>query len=364
MSDLDELEVVQVRPRRRVRKGRLLIVVLFLGMVLGGCAAAFNAVLSAGELASDPVTVVVPEGVGAGDVAELLEDEGVIRSAFIFKLQARLDERSSQIRPGTYELQPGASFDTIITALTTVPEADPTFTVTIPEGLTVDETLRRIAQAEGSPFTVRQLRRGLGAVALPQWVPGDLPDGAQPFEGLLFPSTYDFLLDAEAPDIIGRLLEQTETVLERVGVDAGDRYEILTKASLVEREARIRDEQPIIASVMDNRIEQGMRLQVDATVVYAKYRQTGEIVNRVLSSDLEIDSPWNTYRVDGLPPTPISGSGESAIAAANEPAETDYLFYVVSDRETGEHAFAETLEEHNENVRRYREQRAAEEQES
>ena len=343
-------------PRRRVRRGRVLVVVLVLGVLLGGCAAAVTSLLRGPALAGGPVTVVIPEGLGAGGVADLLEEQGVIRSASVFKVQARLDDRSSKIRPGTYEFEPGASFDEILTALTTVPEQAPTFTVTIPEGLTVDQTLQRIADAEGSPFTLRQLRKGLGAVALPSWVPGALPEGAEPFEGVLFPSTYDFLRDAAAPDVLAKLVEQTEMVMERVGVPKEQRYEILTTASLIEREARVRDEQPVIASVINNRIEQGMRLQIDATVIYAK----GETVNRVLTSDLQIQSPWNTYVVDGLPPTPISGAGESAISAAANPDDTDFLFYVVSDRQTGEHAFAETLEEHNSNVARYREQRAQE----
>lgn len=347
------------RPSRgRVRKGRLLVVLLVVGLIMGGCTAVVNSMIGGPELASDTVTVKVPEGVGAGGVAELLEEQGVIRSAFIFKLQARLDDRSSRIRPGTYEFEPGASFDRVMTALTEVPEEAPSFRATIPEGLTVGQTLQRIADAGGSPFSRRQLRRALGAVALPAWVPDDLPEGAEPFEGLLFPSTYDFLLDAPAPDVISRLVEQTEDVMERVGVAPEDRYETLIKASLIERETRVRSEQPIVSSVISNRIEQGMRLQIDATVVYAK----GETVNRVLTSDLQIQSPWNTYVVDGLPPTPISGAGESAIEAAANPAESDFLYYVVNDRDTGSHAFAETLEEHNRNVQSYREQRAAEQQ--
>jgi len=347
--------------RRRVRKGRLIVVVLFLGLVIGGCTAAVSTLLQGTELAAETVTVEVPEGIGASGVAELLDERGVIRNATIFRFQARLDERSGQIRPGTYELEPGASFDEIMTALTTAPEAAPTFRVTIPEGLTVEQTLQRIASAEGSPFTMRQLRRGLAAVTLPDWVPHDLPEDADAFEGMLFPSTYELLVDAEAPDVLNQLVEQTQSVMDRVGVPPAQRYQRLIEASLIEREARVREEQPVIASVINNRVEQGMRLQIDATVVYAKYRQTGEIVNRVLTADLEIPSEWNTYQSDGFPPTPISGAGESAIAAAANPEQTDYLYYVVSDRETGEHAFAETLEEHNQNVARYREQRAAEE---
>ncbi len=347
--------------RGRVRKGRLLVVGLMLGLVVAGCTVAVTKLLRGPDMADVPVTIVVEEGMGAGGVADVLAEKGVIRNATVFKLQARVDDRASKIRPGTYEFRPGASFDEILTVLTRAPEEAPTFTVTIPEGLTVDQTLERIAEAERSPFSTKQLRKGLGAVALPKWVPAQLPEGADPFEGMLFPNTYDLLRNDTAADVLAKLVEQTEIVMDRMKVRAGDRYETLIKASLIEREARVRDEQPVIASVINNRIATPMRLQIDATVVYAKYRVTGEIVNTVLTEDLQLDSPWNTYAIDGLPPTPISGSGESAIEAAANPANTDFLYYVVSNRETGEHAFAETLEEHNANVARYRELRAEEE---
>ena len=344
----------------RLRKGRLLAVLLVVGLIVGGCTVTLTRLIGGPDLADGPVTVVVEEGMGAGGVADLLEQQGVIRSASVFKVQARMDERASQIRPGSYEIEPGASYDDILTVMTAKPSEAPTFTVTIPEGLTVDQTIARLAEAEGSPYGRKELRKAMGAVALPAWVPKDLPEGAHPFEGMLFPSTYNLLRNAPAPDALSTLVEQTEIVMERNNVAVDERYQTLIEASLIEREARVRDEQPVIASVINNRVEEGMRLQIDATVVYAKYRQTGEIVNSVLTSDLEIQSPWNTYVVDGLPPTPISGAGESAIAAAANPDETDFLFYVVSDRETGEHAFAKTLEEHNANVARYRELRAEE----
>ena len=344
------------QPRPRIRKGRAFVVLLVLAVVFGGCGIGLMSLVGGG-LADGPVVVEIPEGSGASEVAAILEEAGVIRSASVFKLQSRLDDRASRIRPGTYELTPGASFDEIMTILTAAPEAAPSFKVTIPEGLTVKQTLKRIADAENSPFKVRQLRLGLASVALPEWVPTELPEGAEPFEGLLFPSTYEFVVAAKAPEVLGKLVEQTVTVLDGLEIPERDRYEVLIKGSLIEREARLREEHPVISSVISNRIEQGMRLQIDATVIYAK----GEDVNRVLTSDLEIDSPWNTYVVDGLPPTPIAGAGESALEGAYNPDDTDYLFYVVSDPETGEHVFAETLEEHNANVARYREQRAASE---
>ncbi len=297
------------------------------------------------------VTFQVPEGVGASAVGDRLAEEGVIRSPLAFKLAARDDERANRIQPGTYQLVSGMSTDEILEILSAAPPAPESFRVTIPEGLTVTQTLERLAEA--GPYTVDELRAALANVALPSWVP-ELPEEADEFEGLLFPDTYEFTVDTPAPDILARLVRRTEEILSEVTPPEGyDRYQLLTIASLIERETRLREEQPIVASVIYNRLAKPMRLQIDATVQYAR----GEHTDRVLFEDLAIASLWNTYEHDGLPPTPLSGAGRNAILAAAQPAETSYLFYVVNDLETGSHAFAETAEEHNANVAEFRRMR-------
>lgn len=303
-----------------------------------------------GSAADDgqPVVVEIPEGTGAGEVADLLADRGVIGSALLFKIMARFDDRAGQIRPGTYELEPGSSTSEILEVLSSAPPEPPTFTVVIPEGLTVEQTLQRIADAEGSPFTVEQLREALAGVAIPSWVPVDaMPEGAEPFEGLLFPATYEFLVDADPQDVLSQMVAKTEEVMATITPPPDlDLYETLVMGSLIEREARLPEEQRVISAVMHNRLAAPMRLQIDATVLYA----LGGHKERVLYEDLEVDSPWNTYRVEGLPPTPISGAGRAAIEAAANPTDDDYLYYVVSDPQTGAHAFARTAEEHEANV--------------
>jgi UPF0755 protein len=323
---------------------RFLVVLLVLGLLLVGSLAAVNALL--GDPPADPtqeaVSITIPKGLGASDVADLLAREGVLDGTFIFNLRARFDDRASRIRSGSYQLIPGMSYDEILTVLTQVPEEAPTFTVTIPEGLTVDQTLRRIAQADRSPFSLSQLRRALPRVAVPRWVPADLPEDAEVFEGLLFPDTYEFRRRAGAQEVIAELVTRTQDILSGVeGPDGVSDYDLLIMGSLIEREARLRREQPKIASVMYNRLQQDMPLQIDATVLYA----LGEHRERVLNADLEVDSLWNTYRQQGLPPTPISGAGEAAITAAAQPANTDFLYYVVVDPDTGRHAFSASYEE-------------------
>jgi UPF0755 protein len=335
-------------------KAFLVVLVLF----AGASAAAVWWLFSPGQsdaerVEGEIVLVEVPEGAVASTVAELLEQEGVIRSAAAFRLAARLDERANRLQPGVYELRAGMSTDEILAVLSETPEPAETFRVTIPEGLTVAQILDRLAAA--SPHSEEAFEAAFTAVALPEWVPDDLPDGADHFEGLLFPDTYEFLAESDPQDIVARLVHQTDIILSEVDPPEGfSRYEILIIASLIEREVRLREEQEIVSSVIHNRLARPMRLQIDATVQYAR----GEHTDRVLFSDLEIESEWNTYQRDGLPPTPIATAGRSAIHAAANPADTDYYYYVVNDLETGAHAFAETQAEHERNVAEFRRLRA------
>lgn len=294
----------------------------------------------------------VPEGVGTSQIAADLAEAGVIGSEWAFRLSARFDERSGRIQAGTHQLRTGMSSDAVLETLSSEPQVD-TFQVTIPEGLTVEETLARIAEA--GDYDAEQLRAALDEVELPEWVPASqLPDGAEPFEGVLFPETYRFRDDAQPVAVLRRLVEETETVMQDVQPPSGfTRYEVLTIASLVEREAKLADEQPTVASVIYNRLAEPMRLQIDATVLYARDGGSGPLTQ----SDLDLQSPWNTYASDGLPPTPIAAPGRRAIRAAANPDDTDYRYYVVNDLDTGSHAFAETKAQHDANVREYRRMR-------
>ncbi|HUG85859.1 MAG TPA: endolytic transglycosylase MltG, partial [Euzebya sp.] len=171
------------------------------------------------ELATEPVDVTIPEGTGARDVAQILEDHRVVRSASAFTAAATIDGRANSILAGSYTLDPSLSTEELLDVLTSGPPAAETYTVTIPEGLTVDQTLTRIAETEGSPLTVEDLRTGLGMVALPAWVPPDreLPEGGEAFEGLLWPETYEFTVNATAEEVLTRLITQADTVVGEVG---------------------------------------------------------------------------------------------------------------------------------------------------
>lgn len=315
-----------------------------------------------------PVEVEIAEGSSAAEIGEQLEEEGIVRNANAFRFEVRNRGVDQGISPGTYEFETGMSVDAAVDVLEAGPLAPETYRVTIPEGWTVAQTLERLGEA--TPHSADDYRALLDArvadpanseLTVPEWVPdlASFGEGIEPFEGLLFPETYEFAEEATAVDVLQRLLDQTATVFENMPDDVKSQaeadglsnYEALIIASLVEREARVSDEVAPIAGVIRNRLEEGMRLQIDATVQYAR----GEHAERLFVEDTEVDSPYNTYQIDGLPPTPIAGARAAAIRAAMAPPDVPYLFYVVAPECDGSHRFAETLDEHNQNVAAYRE---------
>jgi UPF0755 protein len=195
-----------------------------------------------------------------------------------------------------------------------------------------------------------------GGLQLPDWFPEPAEAGdevVEPFEGVFFPETYEVGLDATPREALQKMVDQTETVMERVLGETDtdlDPYELLVIASLIERETFVGEERPRIAGVISNRLEDGMRLQIDATVLYAR----GEHTERVLYEDTEIDSPYNTYQVSGLPPTPIAAPGEAALRATVDPEEHDFFFYVLHPDCDGSHQFAENESGHQQNVAEFR----------
>jgi len=318
--------------RRGPRVGRILFMALVLVGVVFGLYLLANAALrggGGGEEAAEgrPATVVVEEGDTLSSVADKLEEAGVIGNATLFTLQARMEGTAEQIKPGRYQISPGEDAGQIMAKLSEG-EAVPTFKATIPEGLTLQQTAATLSEASGVP------QREIEAAA-------DKTDYGYAFledpaikntEGFLFPKSYEFEEGTDARGMINRLLEQY--LLETENLDfqsAQDRlnlteYELLTVASLIEREAANPQEKPLIASVIYNRLREDMPLQIDATIQYA----LGKPRENLSLEDLEVDSPYNTYQNYGLPPGPICSPSRDSIEAALNPAETDYLYYVLT----------------------------------
>ncbi len=351
-------------PRDWIR--RPLLRVALIGLTIVAALIAFDVARSWGERVAEEraalvtttllsglqVDIEIPAGSTAGQIADILKNAGVISSASEFENAVIARGDSSRLKAGTYTLVTGSSIGSVIDALVEGPVPDEVFTLRVIEGLRIEEMLASIA--EQTDYTEQELRETLlsGAI-ISGLLPEEIPEGADPliaWEGLLAPDTYDFVVDAAPSDILQRMADTLETRVDRQNwsalADLGlTPYDGLIIASLIEREAKLDIDRDLIASVIYNRLDDGMLLQIDATVVYALGTNPG----RVLESDLEVDSPWNTYKVAGLPPTPISGVRLASLVAAAQPADTGFFFYVLATEEGG-HAFAETFAEHQANV--------------
>jgi len=300
------------------------LVALLLFGVFYGIYLLASAVLGGGE--EEPVTVVVENGDTLSGVADKLEEAGVIGSSTIFKLKARLQGGETEIKAGEYQFEPGEDSEEILRTLSSGDSLS-IFTITIPEGLTLEQTARVIEEEGGVPageFETAARSTDYGYDFL------DDPS-IQTTEGFLFPKKYEFERGTDAEHIVDRLLRQYAVETENLDLaGAQDRfnlteYELITVASLIEEESANPEERSLIAGVIYNRIRAGMPLQVDATVQYA----LGKTKEDLKLDDLEVDSPYNTYKNPGLPPGPIASPGRLSIEDALEPAKTDYLYYVL-----------------------------------
>ena len=297
------------------------------------------------------VEVVIPSGASAETIGEILRDAGLVRSASQFETAVRAGGVDASLQSGTYEFITGSSMQEIIDELQAGPRIV-VFDVTIREGLRVTEIIDVLAEASGldRSLFVEALESGLVETDIVE-----LPEAPtlMDWEGLLFPDTYRFSAQATPADMLGRLsntMQQRMDAIDWSSLEAAgfSRYQGIIIASLIESEVRVADERPIVSSVIRNRLSDGARLDIDATVLYAMG------IRDPAGIDVAFDSPYNTRVVSGLPPGPISAPGLAALEAAAAPAETDFRYYVLT-AEDGSHAFAATLEEHNANVAASRE---------
>lgn len=306
------------------------------------------------------VKIELPIGSNIDTISQTLEDKGVIRNAKIFKYYTKF-KNASGFQAGTYQIPPSMSIDDIIKSLKTgkvYRKAD--LQITIPEGLTLDRIGNIIAK--NTDYTSKEFMKLVTnekfikemKAKYPETVTKDIngKDIRYKLEGYLYPSTYDFFTKKPTlEEIVEKMIAQTDAIvrsyepqLKELGMTP---HEFLTFASLLEREATAQTDRETIASVFNNRIEQGMPLQTDPTVLYA----LGEHKDRVLYKDLEVKNPYNTYLNKGLPPGPIANAGRASLDATVDPAKTKYLYFV-ADKDGNNH-FAETYVEHQNNVAKY-----------
>ena len=281
-------------------------------------------------------TILIKPGTGVADIASQLERQGMISDARIFRLGLRAYGNDGQLKAGEYEIKTGASMHEIMELLKSGRSVQ--YALTIPEGMTVEQAFMRIAAIEE--------------------LDGEMPTELPP-EGSLAADTLRFTRGAKRQDLIAKLVADQEALVQRIwegrqeGLPLDDINEFVTLASIVEKETGRADERPRVAAVFINRLKRGMRLQSDPTIIYGLFGGKGRPTDRpIFKSDIEKPTPYNTYVIDGLPPGPIANPGRAALEAVANPSATNELYFVADG--TGGHVFASTLEEHNENVARYR----------
>lgn len=329
-------------PRQSKRRAsalfRVLLWTVFLlvgvGVVAGaGLFYAQSEYSAAGPLAEDKV-FMVEQGLSAPEIGSALEANGIISNGRIFALMAQLTGQRTRLKAGEYAFPKASSMRDVMALIASGKAV--TYKLSIPEGFTSEMAVARV--------NANEVLTG--------------PPAAVPPEGSIMPDTYVFRRGMTRQ----KLVEDMQTMQSRLLAELWAKRvpspvietpeQAVTLASIVEKETAVPEERPVIASVFMNRLKKGMRLQSDPTIIYGIAGGKGRLDRGLTRADIETTTPYNTYRIKGLPPGPIANPGRAALEAVLNPQPTDYLYFVADG--SGGHAFAVTLEEHNRNVRQWR----------
>lgn len=318
---------------RGIKRLFALVVVVAL-LAVGGVGYGWHLFVKEGPL-DDARQLVIPRGASIDQIADALAKEGVIESRFVFVNWVRVLGTQSRLRAGEYRFPKRVSAQDTMNILISGRQIQRRFT--IPEGLTTYQVLERVKKVEG--------------------LEGELTETAG--EGELLPDTYTFTLGETRNGVVQRMKRAMEDALDqawaqRAGTDGPlkDKRELLILASIVEKETGEGAERPMVAGVFVNRLKKNMRLETDPTVIYGITEGKGALGRRLLRSDLEKPHPYNTYKIQGLPPGPIANPGKASLLATIKPAQHNYIYFVADG--SGGHVFAETLDQHNKNVAKWR----------
>jgi len=326
--------------------GRLAILLVILGVVAGGGAWwAYTRVQAPYRGAADAETFVdIPAGTGPIGIGARLVSAGVVQDAWTFRVAVLLSGRARELKAGEYR------FDAPITALEvvdTIARGDvDTRMLTFREGLTMAE-MAVVYEQRGFGVAADFITAGRNASLI-----NDLDPTARDLEGYLFPETYALPRHTTAAQLVAQMVAGFKKAFDEglrsaAAADGLTVRQAVTVASLVEKETASGDERPLVAAVYRNRMRIRMGMQADPTVIYA-LQKAGKYDGNLSKTDLQFDSPYNTYRYAGLPPGPIAAPGRASLVAVVNPAAVDYLYFV--SRNDGTHVFATTLAEHNKNV--------------
>ena len=333
-------------PRRRAKAARnqvvvffnfLLTLVILALVVIGGALYYGKSRFDEPGPIATAVTHTVRPGSNINQIAQSLESRGIVSNGRIFEAGVRVHGHENDLKAGEYEFKAHASMKEIMDIL--VSGRAILHPLTVVEGTTVSQAIKRIEENE---FLVGEM-------------PSELPS-----EGMMVADTQKFSRGATRAELINKMVAQQKTIIEEIWANRSpdlplkDINEFVTLASIVEKETGVPNERSRVAGVFINRLKKGMRLQSDPTIIYGLFGGEGKPADRpIYRSDLDKPTPYNTYLIDGLPPGPIAIPGRAALEAVANPSVTEELYFVADG--TGGHVFAKTLDEHNENVRRWRE---------
>ena len=324
----------------------LLIVVLLVAVIIGGFEYYDEIIEKPLESDKEKIEITVDEGESFYSLLDKLSSIGVLKNKEVIKLNLKLDKKNNiNLVPGEYEVNTNVTLKELIKILETEDFSKNRISVTIPEGYDIEE-MANVFEESGL-FSKDDFLNAVKNHELPSYVKKD-ENKKYNLEGYLFPNTYFLDKDISPDEVISLMISEFEKTLEKVEKETGvtikdDEVEkIITIASLVEEEAELDEERDLVSSVIYNRLEKGMKLEFCSTINYA----WGEHLPQVLNKHLEIDSPYNTYKNEGLPVGPITNPGEKSIIAAVKPAQTDYLYFMLLYNQGGKHHFSNNGAEH------------------
>lgn len=290
----------------------------------------------------DSIIIEVKQGEGFYDILDKLDKENKLTNKLLIKVNLAIDKRKVNLTEGIYEINTNLSLEELIKSLKNKDGDKDLVKLTIPEGYSIEDIAKSVE--DKGICSKDEFIKDVKDYKLPSFVKNNNKKRYN-LEGYLYPDTYLIEKGSNANDVIKSMLDRFEDVLKqaedetKVEISDGDVEKIVTIASMIEREARVPGDRPLISSVIYNRLEKDMKLQIDAAVIYA----LGYHVDVVLNKHLEVDSPYNVYKYKGLPVGPIANPGLDCIKAALLPEKTDYLYYIMKD--DGSHYFTNNYED-------------------
>ncbi|WP_129597693.1 endolytic transglycosylase MltG [Anaerophilus nitritogenes] len=324
---------------------RVIMMMLIVGVagIIGGRFYFYQSIQPINVNSNREAMVIIPKGASTGNIANILKEQNLIQNSYTFRILSKWSSADGKMKAGTYLLKENMSAEEMIKILSNGETAKTTTNITIPEGFEFKQIVDRL-EARGlinkNKFIEIANYEDFNYAFLK-----DIPKGENRLEGFLFPDTYEIGKEETEREIIIKMLDRFNNVFKDEYYKRSKEInmninEVVTLASIIEREAKLDEERPIVSSVFHNRIKKKIKLQSCATVQYV----LGERKVHLSNKDIAIDSLYNTYKYEGLPPKPIASSGEASIKAALYPKDTNYLYFVVS--KNGAHHFSETYKEH------------------